>query len=104
MAPESDQRDSSRVPFILKVDYPDHQTFSDATENLSKGGLFIQTEQPLQVGQKVPLALSFPGLLDPVEIVGRVAWVRPEQAGGRGAGVGIAVDSEDHRKRLEKLL
>ena len=104
MAPESDQRDSSRVPFILKVDYPDRQTFSDATENLSKGGLFIQTEQLLQVGQQVPLALSFPGLLDPVEIVGRVAWVRPEQAGGRGAGVGIAVDSDDHRKRLEKLL
>ncbi len=104
MAPESDQRDSSRVPFILRVDYPDRQTFSDATENLSKGGLFIQTDQKLTIGQKVPLALSFPGLLDPVEIVGRVAWVRPEQAGGRGAGVGIAVDSEDHRKQLEKLL
>jgi uncharacterized protein (TIGR02266 family) len=101
---ESDQRDSPRVPFVLKVDYPDRQAFSDATENLSSGGLFIQTEQPLQVGTKVPLALSFPGLLDPIEIVGRVAWVRPEQAGGRGAGVGIAVETEDHRKRLEKLL
>ena len=104
MAPESDQRDSTRVPFILRVDYPDKKTFSDATENLSHGGLFIQTDNKLTIGQKVPLALSFPGLLDPVEIVGRVAWVRPEQAGGRGAGVGIAVDSEDHRKHLEKLL
>ena len=104
MAPESDQRDSSRVPFILKVDYPDRRAFSDATENLSHGGLFIQTEQVLEVGRNVPLALSFPGLLDPIEIVGRVSWLRPEQAGGRGAGVGIAVDSLADRKRLEKLL
>ncbi len=104
MSSESDQRDSTRVPFILRVDYPDHRSFSDATENLSKGGLFIQTEVKLVVGTNVPLSLSFPGLLDPIEIVGRVAWVRPEQAGGRGAGVGIAVESEHHRQLLERLL
>ena len=93
-----------RVPFILRVDYPDQRSFSDATENLSRGGLFIQTDMKLEVGANVPLCLSFPGLLDPVEIVGRVAWMRPEQAGGRGAGVGIAVDSENHREHLERLL
>ena len=104
MSSDADKRDSPRIPFILRVDYPDRQSFSDATENLSTGGLFIQTETKLALGTKVPLRLSFPGLLDPVEIVGRVAWLRPEQAGGRGAGVGIAVDAEDHRKRLERLL
>jgi len=101
---ESDQRDCPRIPFVLRVDYPDQRSFSDATENLSKGGIFIQTESKLPIGEKVPLSLSFPDLLDPVEIVGRVAWVRPEQAGGRGAGVGIAVDSEVHRQHLERLL
>lgn len=104
MGSDEDKRDSPRIPFILRVDYPDRKAFSDATENLSKGGLFIQTETKLGIGTKVPLSLSFPGLLDPIEIVGRVAWVRPEQAGGRGAGIGIAVDAEDHRKRLERLL
>ena len=41
------------------------------------------------MGDELPLALSFPGLLDPVEIVGTVAWVRPaaQRAVGR---VGIA--------------
>ncbi len=101
---DSDKRDSPRIPFILRVDYPNQASFSDATENLSNRGLFIQTDSKLGMGTKVPLSLSFPGLLDPVEIVGRVAWVRPEQAGGRGAGVGIAVDSEDHRRTLERLL
>ena len=100
MSSDEDKRESLRIPFILRVDYPDRNTFTDATENLSKGGLFIQTETKLPIGTKVPLSLSFPGLLDPIEIVGRVAWVRPEQAGGRGAGIGIAVDAEDHRKRL----
>jgi uncharacterized protein (TIGR02266 family) len=104
VSPESDLRESPRVPFILRVDYLDQKAFSDATENLSKGGFFVQTEVKLEVGTQVPLRLSFPGLLDPVEIVGRVAWVRPEQAGGRGAGVGIAVDSQSHRDLLERLL
>lgn len=104
MSSESDQRNSARIPLILRVDYPGQRSFCDATENLSRGGLFIQTDSKLEVGAQVPLSLSFPGLLDLVEIVGRVAWVRPEQAGGRGAGVGIAVDSQSHRKHLERLL
>ncbi len=104
MPSESDQRVSTRVPFILRVGYPDRRSFSDATENLSKGGLFIRTDAKFEMGALVPLSLSFPGLLDPVEIVGRVAWMRPEQAGGRGAGVGIAVESQAHRMELERLL
>jgi uncharacterized protein (TIGR02266 family) len=98
-----DQRKSERVPFVMRVDYPDQKTFSDATENLSKGGLFIQTHRQLSLGALVPLSLSFPGLLDPIEIVGRVAWIRNELE-GRGPGVGISVEEAEHKRILERLL
>jgi uncharacterized protein (TIGR02266 family) len=99
----AEKRQDERFPFVLKVSYPDRASVADATENLSRGGLFIQTEQPWQVGDVVPLSLSFPGLLDPIEIVGKVAWVRPALGSGVG-GVGIAVETDVDRKRLEKLL
>ncbi len=99
----SEKRQDTRFPFVLKVSYASSQQVADATENLSSGGLFIQTEQPWQMGDVVPLSLSFPGLLDPVEIVGRVAWIRPALGSGVG-GVGIAVQGEADRLRLEKLL
>ena len=99
----AEKRQDERFPFVLKVQYADRGQVADATENLSRGGLFIQTEQPWQVGDVVPLSLSFPGLLDPIEIVGRVAWVRPALGSGVG-GVGIAVQTDADRQRLEKLL
>src|SRR6478609_3004998 len=99
----TEKRQDERFPFVLKVTYSDKKQIADATENLSMGGLFIQTDQPWQVGDTVPLSLSFPGLLDPVEIVGRVAWVRPALGSGVG-GVGIAVQGDADRRRLEKLL
>ncbi|MFZ5468683.1 MAG: response regulator [Myxococcota bacterium] len=104
MPPDAaEKRQHPRVPFIVRVDYPDHRRFADATENLSEGGLFIQTERPFEIGQKVPLVLSFPGLLDPIEIVGRVTWLRPAR-GGVTAGIGVSVEREQDRKRLEDLV
>jgi CheY-like chemotaxis protein len=57
----------------------------------------------MEVGATVPLSLSFPGLLDPVEIVGKVAWVRPPH-GGRAAGIGINVEGDGDKQRLDQLL
>jgi uncharacterized protein (TIGR02266 family) len=99
----TEKRSAERFPFVLKVTYANRKQIADATENLSKAGIFIQTDQPWQVGDIVPLSLSFPGLLDPVEIVGRVAWVRPALGSGVG-GVGIAVNGDLDRERLENLL
>lgn len=99
----AEKRHDERFPFVLKVQYANRAQVADATENLSRGGLFIQTEQPWQVDDVVPLALSFPGLLDPIEIVGRVTWIRPALGSGVG-GVGIAVQTDADRMRLEKLL
>lgn len=88
---------------MLRVNYPDRRHCLDATENLSSAGLFIQTDQAFEPGQLVPLSLSFPGLLDPIELVGTVAWVRPATSDERG-GVGIRVEREADRKRLSELV
>jgi uncharacterized protein (TIGR02266 family) len=85
------------------VQFPDQARMTEVTENLSKGGIFVQTDRTFTPGQEVGLALSFPGLLNPVEVVGTVAWVRPASAEAPG-GVGIRVVRDQDRQRLGDIL
>lgn len=101
-----DQRAHPRIPLVLQVQYPEQEGFlSDATENLSAGGAFVRTERPLQIGETIPLVLSFPGLLPPLELSAVVAWVRPA-SGNAPAGVGLRIpdDRPDDRTRLNEML
>lgn len=105
MAQVKNQRRDPRVPLVLRVDYPaSPEAARDATENLSAGGLFIRTEQDLQPGERLPLLISFPGLLEPVEV--EVEVVRQRRATGEGpAGlaVKIPIDRIDERRKLARL-
>ncbi|MFL5322497.1 MAG: TIGR02266 family protein [Myxococcaceae bacterium] len=103
MSSGEEKRQHQRVPMVLRVHVPDQRNFYAVTENLSRGGLFIQTDEDYALGQVVPLALSFPGLMDPIEIVGHVAWVR-QARGDDAKGIGVRVDDDAYRKRLETLV
>ncbi|MEN8183322.1 MAG: PilZ domain-containing protein [Myxococcota bacterium] len=59
-----------------------------AVENLSKQGLFLATEHPLEPGSAICVEFSLPGR-DRVAANGRVVWMR-RKADDRGpAGMGI---------------
>ena len=91
------------MPLVLRVRFPDQSRMAEVTENLSRGGIFVQTDRSFTQGQQVGLALSFPGLVDPVEVVGTVAWVRPVSPEAP-AGVGIRVVRDEDRQRLGDIL
>lgn len=88
---------------MVRVSYPDRQALADASENLSVGGLFVQTREPFALGETVRLSLSFPGLLAPFELKGAVAWKRSPTADREG-GIGVCVDDPKERARLVALL
>jgi uncharacterized protein (TIGR02266 family) len=101
----SEKRRDPRVPLVLRVDYPGTQgTERDATENLSAGGLFIRTDRELAPGDRVPLLVSFPGLLAPIEVEVEVVRVRPPDQGPAGVAVRIPDDRQDQRERLRALV
>ena len=104
MSSQTDEkREALRVPFVLRVQWRDRAQAADATENLSGGGLFVQTDRIFEVGARVPLTLSFPGLLDPLEVMGEVSWLRAAREDLQ-AGVGIQVTDAAERQRLDGLL
>lgn len=105
MTKGSDKRRDPRVPLVLRVDYPGEATrVRDVTENLSAGGLFIRTDRTLEAGERVPLQISFPSLLDPVEIEVEVVRGRPAgEAGPAGVAVKVPIDRIDDRHKLASL-
>jgi uncharacterized protein (TIGR02266 family) len=105
MSDEKDKRRDPRVPFVLRVEYPETPSaVLDATENLSSGGLFIRTDRVLPPGSRVALQIGFPGLLDPFEVEVEVVRARPTgPEGPPGLAVKIPVDRVDDRHKLARL-
>jgi len=106
MADGNEKRRDPRVPLVLRVDYPGAtEAVRDATENLSAGGLFIRTDREFATGDRVPLVVSFPGLMEPVELEVEVVRRRPgtPEGGPAGVAVKIPVDRIDDRHKIARL-
>ncbi len=99
-----ERRAHPRFPLVLTVQYLDAASVLDYTENLSATGLFIRTERRFAPGERTTLVVSFPQLLEPVDLTVEVVRMR-ESADGSTAGVAVRVpeDLPDHRAKLAEV-
>ncbi len=91
-SPPNDRRDQTRVPIELRVEYKRLNTFfSDYTKNISKGGTFIATDQPLAIGTEFSFSLTIPSRPEPLRLIGKVMWVTTSanESPGKPPGMGI---------------
>src|SRR5262245_9972462 len=78
-AAPAERREHVRAPIELKVEYKKLNTFfADYTKNICKGGTFIKTRKPLDVGTEFLFKLSVPKLAEPLALRGQVKWVMRE--------------------------
>src|SRR5262249_21370540 len=60
-ADPDDRRGDGRTPIMLRVDYKRlNSFFADYTKNISKGGTFIRTNKPLEIGTEFVFVLNMP--------------------------------------------
>jgi type IV pilus assembly protein PilZ len=114
MADQNDRRREARAPIELKVEYKRLNTFFyDYTKNISKGGTFIKTEKPLDIGTIFLFKLMLPAQPAPLALRGEVRWVvkegqplPPQVTEGHEPGMGIkfVYDSDDQREQLEQVV
>jgi len=89
---DDDDRASPRAPIELRVEYQRLNTFfADYTKNICKGGTFIKTKKPLEVGTEFLFKLMVPHLPEPITLRGDVRWTLRE---GEEPPDGIAADHE----------
>jgi type IV pilus assembly protein PilZ len=101
------QRKHPRYNVNIQVDCTTRDMFvSHYVTSLSKGGVFVETEDPLPIQSEVHLKLTLPESHQTIEAKGTVAWTYDIKKGTGGhvaPGMGIKfVDlSPEHRTLLE---
>ncbi len=102
------ERASMRFSVDIKVDCATKDMFvSNRVMNISRGGLFIASDQPLPISSPVSLTLSL-GDGDTIEAQGRVIWNYDIRKGSSkvipGSGIKFLDLSPEHAARLERYL
>jgi uncharacterized protein (TIGR02266 family) len=101
---DSERRAHPRFPLILAVQYAGAEHVLDHTENLSASGLFIRTERAFVAGERVSLVVSFPQLLEPLELQVEIVRRRTGDDGGpAGVAVRVPDDCVEDRARLAEV-
>jgi len=100
-----ERRDHPRMPISLKVEYKRlNSFFADYTKNISRGGTFIRTANPLSIGTEFMFLLTIPTLDDPLSLRGKVQWIVTEDEASEeeeaGMGIGFVYESEAERDRI----
>ena len=80
------------MPYAVQVEFRTASSFLIAySVNLSRGGLFLETEQHIPQGAEIGLALEVPGASS-LDLTGVVAWRRGLDSSEGPAGLGIELN------------
>jgi len=101
-------RRANRLQHELLVAYRSVDGFiTDWAVNISRGGMFINTRNPLAVGTTVRLIISLPDTAFPFDLTGRVTRVAEfNNPSNQVPGMGIEfVDVDDEKRaRIERFV
>ena len=94
------RRKHEREPFFMAVNYSTKDRFyKDYIQDISAGGVFIETRIPFRAGQEVSLTFPLPNYQKYIKIMGEVARVTPE-----GIGVKFKTVNQDQEVMIKSLL
>ena len=100
-----ERRTNRRLPIRVMVEYETTEDFLfDYTANVSIGGMFIATGEPLQLGTRFRMRFRLPNRKKPIETYAVVRWVvDPEDLGGMQAGMGVQFEELTPKDHAEVL-
>ncbi len=82
------RREHVRKPYIVAVDYEtENGSYHGYIMDISVGGVFIETNESLTIGQELLLSLSFRNLQKPFKVTGKVVRKTPQGVGMKFEGL-----------------
>jgi uncharacterized protein (TIGR02266 family) len=101
-----DRRRFERSAMVVRVEYSSvDEFFSEFTRDINEGGVFIETDEPQELGTTVQLQFHLPGSDEPIRTAGVV--VRVDDGGdGRLSGMALEFDelSSSQRDRINGVI
>ncbi len=94
------RRKHEREPFFMVVDYSiEDRFYKDYIQDISAGGVFIETRMPFRAGQEVSLTFPLPNYQKYIKIMGEVARVTTQVI-----GVKFKTVDQDQEVMIKSLL
>jgi len=107
----SEQRIERRGAFDIQVGVSTrHRLFVGLSSNISTGGLFVATDEPLSRGDEIQVRFRIPGSEHVFQKQAEVAWTRPfdqnqnDRQAQAGAGVRLLDLTNDEKKMLNAFI
>ncbi|HEY5998603.1 MAG TPA: PilZ domain-containing protein [bacterium] len=103
MAQPQERRKFPRVPILIEIYYQsDSPVIRSRLADLSEGGLFVDTLNPLPQGAEVKFRFVLPGkaIQEPIVGLAKVAWIQPAV----GMGIEFVRFGGDALDRLRAFL
>lgn len=84
------KRSTRRVPCNIKMSVRNGgRTYESKTLDISHGGIFLETDEPLQIGTMIDMRFQIPNTTREVAAVGKVAWLGQGGTTQNTLGVGV---------------
>jgi type IV pilus assembly protein PilZ len=104
-----ERRSEPRVPIRLKVKFPSLDVLHhDYSEDISRGGIFIQTQKPRKIGDRFLITLVHPETGQEIQLLGEVVRITEQSAEIKNScgGMGIRfLEMDDSKyKQIEQFL
>jgi type IV pilus assembly protein PilZ len=104
-----ERREHPRESIELVVRYQRMNAFfADYAKNISRGGTFVATNEPLPQDTEFVFSLGVPELEEPLQLCARVMWTTPPESASRvhpaGMGIQFQYRNAEERQRLEALI
>ncbi len=105
----AERRNAERVDVVWSVDCETSDTFLYASiTNISELGIFVATENPLEVGTELTLRFSPPGAQESFVLAGMVQWVNPVKVLAENLNPGMGIRfielSAEERERIVDVI
>jgi uncharacterized protein (TIGR02266 family) len=104
--PEGHDRRDERIALALEVEFRNVGAFLVAySTNLSKGGMFVEMEDPLPVGTEIAMRFAVPG--EPaIDVIGVVTWVQAWRTELQPRGMGVRFDHLEarHGEAIDRIV
>ena len=106
---EGERRLESRESIELVVRYQRMNTFfADYAKNISRGGTFVATLEPLPPDTEFVFSIGVPELSDPLSLRAKVMWTTVPEAASKvhpaGMGIQFQYQDADERRRTEGVI